>query len=143
MATAFDHHVDPFLYENLKLAGDGLVPAAWLDNHARHARGNREEWRFYFSPSFCAFTKSLRPKACPLIPFKGPVLGWLAFGNLTRRRFLDLDFFVPQKHMPRAAALLNPPVLSGNLNRLDELTGRAGLCPRPIWFFPGSHANSG
>src|SRR5580698_6185412 len=49
MATAFDHHVDPFLYENLKLAGDVPVPAAWLDHLRDTARKSGGMAVLYFS----------------------------------------------------------------------------------------------
>jgi hypothetical protein len=134
MATAFDHHVDPFLYENLKLAGDGLVPAAWLDNMRDTARKSGGMAVLFFSELLRIY-EIFEAEGVPLIPFKGPVLGWLAFRSLTRRRFLDLDFFVPQKHMPRAAALLKSAGFDGKYEQVDELAGRTGYVPGQYGFF--------
>jgi hypothetical protein len=40
------------------------------------------------------------------IPYKGPTLGSLAYGNLALRSFVDLDFIVPQRDLLRASQLL-------------------------------------
>lgn len=41
------------------------------------------------------------------IPYKGPTLGALAYGNFALRSFVDLDFIVPQRDLLRAARLLS------------------------------------
>ena len=41
-----------------------------------------------------------------LIPYKGPVLATLAYGNFARRDYSDLDFALPQAHIPQAQELL-------------------------------------
>jgi SAM-dependent methyltransferase len=134
MATAFDHHVEPFLYENLKLAGDGLVPGAWLDNMRESARktGGRA---VLLSSELLRICEIFEAEGVPVIPYKGPVLSWLAYGSLTLRRSLDLDFFVPQEHMPRAAALLKSAGFRGTSERPEELAGRAGYVPGQYGFY--------
>ncbi len=42
----------------------------------------------------------------PVIPYKGPVLATLAYGNVARRDFTDLDIILQQCHIPEATALL-------------------------------------
>ena len=134
MACAFDHHIDPFLYENLKLAGNDLVPPAWLASIRDTTRKSGGMAVLYFAELLRIY-EIFEAEGVPLIPFKGPVLSWLAFGNLTRRRFLDLDFFVPQKHMPRAAALLKSAGYEGKFDRLDEQTGKVGVVPGQYGFY--------
>lgn len=51
------------------------------------------------------------------IPFKGPVLAWLAYGDLGRRPFADLDIFVPRQQMLAAHELL---LAEGYLNQRPQ-----------------------
>jgi Uncharacterised nucleotidyltransferase len=41
-----------------------------------------------------------------IIPYKGPVLATLAYGNFARRNYADLDFALPQQFIPQANLLL-------------------------------------
>ncbi len=134
LATSFDHHVEPFLYENLTLAGDGLVPVEWMD-HIRESTRKTAGMAMLFTSELLRIYAIFEAEGLPFIPFKGPVLGWLAYGSLTRRRFLDLDFFVPQKDMARATALLKFADFSGKSDRPEELTGRAGFIPGQYAFY--------
>jgi hypothetical protein len=43
---------------------------------------------------------------CPMIPYKGPVLAALAYGDIDLRQFSDLDLLIPNGAGPRAAELL-------------------------------------
>jgi hypothetical protein len=127
-ATALDHHVEPFLYENLELAGEGLVPPAWLDNLRENAR-KTGGMAVLFSSELLRICEIFDTEGVSLIPYKGPVLGWLAFGSLTRRRFVDLDFFVPQKNILRASAVLKSAGFDSKFEIQDEMTGFSGQVP--------------
>ena len=133
-ATAFDHHVETFLFENLTLAGDGLVPVAWLDNLRESAR-KTEGMAVLLSSELLRIYEIFEMDSVPLIPYKGPVLSWLAFGSLTVRRFVDLDFFVPQLEIPRASALLKSAGFDPRLEISDELTLRSRSVPGQYAFF--------
>jgi hypothetical protein len=133
-ATAFNHHVETFLCENLTLAGDGLVPAAWLDNLRESAHRTGGMAVLLFS-ELLRIHEVFEMEGVPLIPYKGPVLSWLAFGSLTHRRFVDLDFFVPQKDIPRASALLKSGGFDSKSEIPDEWTGRSGSVPGQYAFF--------
>ncbi len=133
-AMAFEHHVEPFLHENVKLAGDGLVPAERLD-HLRESARKAGGMAVLFSSELLRIHEIFETEGAPLIPYKGPVLGWLAFGSLTRRRFVDLDFFVPQKDMPRACALLKSGGFDSKFEIPHERTGDSGNVPGQYAFF--------
>ncbi len=134
MATAFDHHVETFLYENLNLVGGGIVPGACLDQMRESARKSGG-LAVLFTSELPRIYGMFEAEGVPLIPFKGPVLGQLAYGSLTRRRFLDLDFFVPQKDMPRAAALLKSADFISRSERPEELAGRTDYIPGQYAFY--------
>ena len=124
VGIAFDHHVDPFLYGNLKFAGEALVPAVWLENMRNTARKSGGLAVMYFA-ELLRICEIFDAQEIPLIPYKGPVLSWLAFGNLVRRRFIDLDFFVPQKHLPKSRRRARDPwLLMRKFESPGQKTGR-------------------
>ena len=63
-SIAFEHHLEPFVYETIKLAGDGRVPSVCMDTMHETARKTGAMAVLLF-PSFCVFAKSFRPKGCP------------------------------------------------------------------------------
>lgn len=131
-ATAHDHHVETFLHGNLKLAGGGLVPSEWAGNlheSARKAAG----MSVLLSSELLRICEMFEKESVPLVPYKGPVLSQLAYGNPSERRFVDLDFFVPQKEMPRARDLLE----SGGYEAKFEIPGPSS---RRRGTFPGQYA---
>lgn len=133
-AIAFDHHVETFLYENLKLAGDGLVPADWLDNFRESAR-KTAGMSVLLSSELLRIHEIFEHQGVPIIPYKGPVLSCLAFGSLTWRRFVDLDFFVPQQELPRAAMLLESGGFDSQFEIPHKLASRSGSVPGQYAFF--------
>lgn len=133
LATAFDHHLECLLYENLTSVGGGLVPGQWLDQMRENAR-KTGGMAVLFSSELLRICEIFNAGSVPLIPYKGPILGWLAYRSLTRRRFLDLDFFVPQSHLPRAAVLLQSAGYDGHSTVLEELTGRSSYAPGQYGF---------
>ena len=133
-AIAFDHHVETFLYENLKLAGDGLMPADWLDNFRESAR-KTAGMSVLLSSELLRIHEIFEHQGVPIIPYKGPVLSGLAFGSLTRRRFVDLDFFVPQKDIPRACALLKSGGFESKFEIPDLLASSIRSVPGQYAFF--------
>lgn len=134
MATALDHHIESFVYENLALAGGGLVPEAWLTNLRESARKAGGMAVLFFS-ELLRIQEIFDSQDVPLIPYKGPVLGWLAYKSLTQRRFVDLDFFTPQNDIPRATELLSSAGFASKNDRPEELQGRAGYVPGQYAFF--------
>jgi hypothetical protein len=57
------------------------------------------------------------------IPFKGPVLAWIAYGSFVRREYSDLDFIVQQKNIPGVVAVLKS---AGYLPQFDPREAHAG-----------------
>ena len=127
-SVAFEHHLEPFVYENIKVAGDGRVPSLCMDSMREAARRTGAMAVLLFSELLRVY-EIFQAQGVPLIPIKGPVLGWLAYGTLMRRRFLDLDFFVPQKHMRRAAVLFKSAGYSAQFDRVPENPGPTDSVP--------------
>ncbi len=59
-------------------------------------------------------------EGCPMIPYKGPVLALLAYGDVTLRQFSDLDLLIPRASMTRAASLIETLGY-----RIEHRSGRA------------------
>jgi hypothetical protein len=69
----------------------------------------------------------------PVIPYKGPLLGWVAYGNFLRREYLDLDFVVPQKYIPEVVGVLSS---AGYDAQFDSREAEV----RPNGFAPGQYS---
>ena len=127
-AIAVDNHVETFLFENLKLVGEDLAPAERFDNLHERARKTGGMSVLCFS-ELVRIHEIFEAASVPLIPYKGPVLSWLAFASLTQRRFVDLDFFVPHREIARAGALLKSAGYDSKFEFQEELKGRPVAVP--------------
>jgi hypothetical protein len=134
IATARDHHVETLLHENLKLAGGGLVPDEWL-GHLRGSARKTAGMSVLLSSELLRICEMFEKEGVTIIPYKGPVLSWLAYGDLTLRRFIDLDFFVPHKDMARATALLETGGYESKFEIPDQSTRRSENVPGQYAFF--------
>jgi hypothetical protein len=137
VATAFQHHVASFLYENLRLTGEGLVPTVWLDSMRQYARESSRLALLLLS-ELLRIHEIFEAEQLLLIPYKGPVLSWLAYHSLTGRTFIDLDFVLEQEHIPRATALLQSAGFSAAFEPQEALAGRSGHPPGQYGFFRGA-----
>jgi hypothetical protein len=128
VATSFQHHVASFLYENLTHTAEELVPTVWLDSMRQYARESSGLSLFLLS-ELLRIHEIFEAQQLPLIPYKGPVLSWLAYQSLTGRTFIDLDFVTKQANIPRATTLLTSAGFSAEFSPQEELAGRSGHAP--------------
>ncbi len=105
LAFAIQHNLLPVLYERF-YAGD-------MENAAQDQRkGWTELARNQGKASMALLGEMMRLQALfeaqqiQAIPYKGPVLAWLAYHDFVLRPFADIDFVVPQRHFPQAMAVL-------------------------------------
>jgi len=63
----------------------------------------------------------------PAMPYKGPVLAWMAYRNFTLRAYADLDFVLPQRHIPRAVSLLQSHGYTPLFDLQEAKPGRGAL----------------
>jgi len=134
VATAFEHHLEFLLSENLSAAGNGTVPPATMDllrDTCRKTSGTA----LLLSSEFFRVLAIFDAEGLPLIPYKGPMLAWLAYGSLTRRRYLDLDYFLEQKNLPRATALLKSAGFRADFQPREEVSGSSGHVPGQYGFY--------
>ena len=133
VAASFQHHVAPLLYENLRLTAEELVPAVWLDSLRQYVRESSGLSLLLLAELF-RIHEIFEARQLPLIPYKGPVLSWLAYKSLTGRTFVDLDFVSKQENISRAATLLRAAGYRADFSPQEELAGRGGHAPGQYGF---------
>jgi len=100
MATR--HKVTPLLYQHLNsldVAGDHL--GELRQRFERNIHRN-----LFLSSELIHVLKLFDAQRIPILPFKGPTLASVAYGNLALRQFADLDILVPREHVAPAQKLL-------------------------------------
>jgi SAM-dependent methyltransferase len=133
-ADAIHHSVATLLYETvMSLAPDLTIPAA--QQHMLH-----EAARAPAMNALVLFAELLRiyplfeAARIPVIPYKGPVLAWLAYGSIARRVYEDLDFAVPQKHIPDAVAVLKAAEYRAQFDSREAHAGQGATAPGQYLF---------
>ena len=128
VAIAERHRLSPVVYETLAGTARDLISPEQLN-----------AWRQATAPSMTAGMVLLREllRLHPLfeaaqilvIPYKGPLLAWVAYGNFLRREYLDLDFFVPQKYIPEVVAVLKSAEYRPQFDPREAHAGQDGIAP--------------
>jgi SAM-dependent methyltransferase len=106
VASAVDQYIDPLVYSQLRTYPRGAVPADWMEflqNFSRTTVVNN----LNLTCHLIRILELFQSKGILAIPYKGPVLAALAYGNLALRRFMDLDLLVRQSDLAVAAELLS------------------------------------
>ena len=102
---ALKHGVFPSLYRRLADTCPEAAPpevlAAWCRLYLVHARRNLR-----ITGELLQVLALLESQGISAIPLKGPVLAQRAYGDLTLRRFVDLDILVSRADMEKVRELL-------------------------------------
>jgi hypothetical protein len=99
------HQLLPLTYQIIKkeLAHD--VPASALAQlQALHKRYVQRT--FVLTHQLCAIVDGLAQRQIPVMPYKGPVLGALYYGNSSLRQFSDLDILIQRRDLFQAKQVL-------------------------------------
>lgn len=68
------------------------------------------------------------------IPYKGPVLATIAYGNVARRDYTDLDIVLQQRYIPEATALLQSAGYVPQFDPQEAHAGEHGFAPGQYLF---------
>ena len=68
------------------------------------------------------------------IPYKGPVLATIAYGNVARRDYTDLDIVLQQRYIPEATALLQAAGYVPQFDPREAHAGEHGFAPGQYLF---------
>ncbi len=105
MRTARRHGVMPLLYWNLKEIHFETVPEGVLKELCNEYRINMIRNLFLTAKLF-NLLDLFQTHGISAIPYKGPTLSVLAYGDICLRHFVDLDFIVHKHDVLRAKGLL-------------------------------------
>jgi len=99
------HSILPLVYVQLEAHASDLVPQQFLNKLKKHYVENSAR-NTILTAELCRLINSLRDEGIEAIPYKGPVLGLLAYGDIALRRFVDLDVIVKKSDVLKAREIL-------------------------------------
>lgn len=105
MTRATRHALLPLLHVNVREEAADLVPKGVVDDLRDRFAANAHR-NLSLVGELLETLDSLEGAGVPAVPYKGPVLAMLAYGDLSLRRFVDLDLLIPRPSFERAAAVL-------------------------------------
>jgi hypothetical protein len=105
ITTAHRHGVLPLVYRTLgRIVPDDVpAPAMRRLRNAFHANATRN---LFLTAELIRLIDLLSAADIPCIPYKGPALASLLYGDVSLRQFTDLDIIVPVEDVARATALI-------------------------------------
>lgn len=105
LQMALRHRVAPLLYRSLHTPGlAGMPETIQAELKARiqvDVQGN-----LFLTGKLLHLLDLFRQQEIAVIPYKGPVLAMLAYGDLALRPFRDIDLLIDEQDIERAVALL-------------------------------------
>ena len=90
------HRFIPFLFNSLKSIPETQVPSPVLKEVSQFFY-NTVEWNLLKTAELFSIVDKLKDKGISSIPFKGPVLAQILYGDISHRQFDDLDILIPRK----------------------------------------------
>lgn len=121
LGLARRHTVLPLLHRQLGTNACNAVPRAVRQKLGETFRDNAAR-NLLLAGELVRIANLLEAEGVPVLAYKGPALAVSAYGDLSLRRFLDLDIIVRRRDVPRAKALLQSLGfrLPGGLSRAQE-----------------------
>ena len=128
LAVAERHRLSPVVYEAVFGAAQDLISPEELDRLRQAAApsvtaGKALLWELI------RLHRLLEGAQIPVIPYKGPLLARVAYGSFLLREYLDLDFAVEQKNIPRMLAVLESAGYCPQFDRREAHAGEDGIAP--------------
>ncbi|MCB1825673.1 MAG: nucleotidyltransferase family protein [Candidatus Competibacteraceae bacterium] len=90
---AIHHKVASLLYQNLSRVSPNIIPEQYLNSLQEYYFFNAKK-NLFLSVELIKIIKLLETKQIFAIPYKGPTIAILAYGNISLRQFSDLDILV-------------------------------------------------
>jgi hypothetical protein len=103
--TATNHGLIPLLYQHLAaINGEGIPETVLANLHAKFCANLGQN--LALTSELINILDLLAAHQIQAMPFKGPVLTTMAYGNIALRQFSDLDIFVEEQDVPNVTHLL-------------------------------------
>jgi hypothetical protein len=120
LAMAAQHGILPLLFQNLSACYD-VIPHLYLGQLRAFYMTNSMRNQF-LAKELITLQRDFKIQGIFTIPFKGPALAVLAYGDLSLREFVDLDILVHQTQLSQAFDVLKDKgfLLKGNDREEDQ-----------------------
>jgi hypothetical protein len=139
VAPLAEHHgVIPRIYDCLSRCS--IVPDH-VQAGLRRAQDDNLRRTLWLTRELLRVLDHLRERGVTAMPYKGPVLAELLYGNVTARQFSDLDLLIPIKDVLRAKAALGDLGFESSLHLSSRRT-RSYLESGYEYTFDGSHGTN-
>jgi len=106
LKSASRHGVMPLLYSSLSAFCPEAVPKAIMAKLKEQWRNNIA-WNLLQTSELLTILSLFEAQGIVAVPFKGPALAALVYGDISMRQFVDIDILVDRKHLPPAKELLH------------------------------------
>ncbi len=137
VAIAERHRLSPVVYEMIAGSAQDLISPEQL-NLLREAAAPSMAAGMTLLRELLRLHQLFEAAQILVIPYKGPVLAWVAYGSFLRREYLDLDFAVEQKNIPETVAVLKSAGYCPQFDLREAKAGQDGFAPGQYSF--QSHA---
>jgi SAM-dependent methyltransferase len=131
-AASMQHKLVSSVFEGL--AGGEQLPPAQRELFRTLAQDSGKATLNLFRELLCLY-EMFEAEHIPVIPYKGPLLSWLAYHNLTRRMFADLDLVVPQRNIPSVISLMQAAGYEPDFDPHESHAGQKRNAPGQYPFF--------
>jgi hypothetical protein len=121
-AFAERHRMSPVVYEIIAGTSQDLVSPEEL-NVLRAATAPSTAAGMVLLRELLQLYRLFEAAQIPIIPYKGPLLAWVAYGSFIRREYSDLDFVIEQKYIPDVVEVLK---FAGYIPQFDPREAHAG-----------------
>lgn len=105
LRMASDHGMEPLLFWHLNAANLEAVPATILDHLRAHFHDNAAD-NLVVTGELLEIVSLFEEHGITAVPYKGPTLAALAYGNLALREFVDLDVLIHGRDVLKSQELL-------------------------------------
>jgi hypothetical protein len=133
LAIADRHRLSPAVYEIIAGAAGDLISSEQL-NVLRQATARSTAAGMALLHELLRLHQIFEAAPFPVIPYKGPVLAWVAYGSFIRREYSDLDFIVEQKYIPDTVATLKSAGYRPQFDPREAHAGQDGFAPGQYMF---------
>lgn len=99
------HRFIPFLFNSFKLIPETQLPPAVLEEVSQSFY-HTVEWNLLATAELFSIVENLNIKGIASIPFKGPVLSRVLYGDISHRQFDDLDILIHRKNFQETKEIL-------------------------------------
>src|SRR4029077_923403 len=127
-AIAERHRLSPIVYEIIASAAEDLISTEQL-NALRQATVHSTAAGLALLRELLHLHRLFEDAHILVIPYKGPMLAWVAYGSFIRREYSDLDFIVQQKYIPEAVTVLKSAGYRTQFDPREAHARQDGIAP--------------